>query len=317
MNLRPWTVTRSERVLQDPHLTVRADRCKTAEGATVDPYYVLEYPDWVHVVALDARGWILMIRQYRHAAGVVSLELPAGSMDPADESPLAAARRELAEETGYAAESYESLGSYSPNPATHANRSHGFIARGISKFGEPKIDPVEIIEHEFIDPARVLELIDRGEIIHLIQIPTIYQALMRVGYLSASPQPIPQSVQPRPVRLHHVQISVPVGAEQAGREFYCSVLGFPEIPKPEALLNRGGFWLQAGERQVHVGTEDGFDRKATKTHLAYEVADLDFWKLRLAEHGIKTLDSIPIRGFDRLEFRDPFGNRVELIQPLR
>jgi len=116
--------------------------------------------------------------------------------------------------------------------------------------------------------------------------------------------------------LHHAQISLPLGAEEAGRAFYCGVLGLPEISKPEALQGRGGFWLQVGDRQVHVATEDGVNRQATKTHLAYEVDDIAAWQQKLTELGITTVEAIPIPGHQRFEFRDPFGNRVELTQLL-
>lgn len=114
--------------------------------------------------------------------------------------------------------------------------------------------------------------------------------------------------------LHHAQISIPKGSEEAGRAFYCGVLGLPEIEKPLTLQGRGGFWLQVGDRQVHVGTEDGVERTATKTHLAYAVDDIDAWRVHLAHHDISIIEAVPIPGYQRFEFRDPFGNRVELIQ---
>jgi catechol 2,3-dioxygenase-like lactoylglutathione lyase family enzyme len=118
------------------------------------------------------------------------------------------------------------------------------------------------------------------------------------------------------LRLHHAQITIPKGAEEQGRAFYCGVLGLQEIEKPESLKGRGGFWLQVGDRQVHVGTEDGVERKVTKAHLAYEVEDVAAWQETLEKHGITILDSVPIPGFERFEFRDPFGNRVEILQTL-
>ncbi|MEO7019560.1 MAG: VOC family protein [Ktedonobacteraceae bacterium] len=114
--------------------------------------------------------------------------------------------------------------------------------------------------------------------------------------------------------LHHAQISIPKGAEAAGKAFYCGVLGLPEIEKPEALQGRGGFWLQVGDRQVHVGTEDGVERHATKAHLAYEIDNVDAWRARLEKHSIEIAEAVPIPGHKRFEFRDPFGNRVELTQ---
>ncbi|WP_078596522.1 VOC family protein [Evansella clarkii] len=113
--------------------------------------------------------------------------------------------------------------------------------------------------------------------------------------------------------LHHAQITIPKGTEEEGRNFYCSVLGLTEVEKPDSLKGRGGFWLQAGNLEVHVGAEDGFDRLTTKAHLAYEVEDIRYWRKRLEENNIQILDSVPIPGYERFEFRDPFGNRVEMI----
>ncbi len=115
-------------------------------------------------------------------------------------------------------------------------------------------------------------------------------------------------------RIHHAQITVPEGREDEAREFYCGVLELPEIQKPESLAGRGGFWIAVGSQQVHVGTEPDVDRAATKAHLAYEVSGLAEWRQALQQRGIKVLDSIPIPGFERFEFRDPFGNRVEFIE---
>lgn len=117
-------------------------------------------------------------------------------------------------------------------------------------------------------------------------------------------------------RIHHAQITIPAGREDDARAFYCGVLGLTEAPKPESLGGRGGFWLQVGSQQVHVGTEAGVDRAATKAHLAYEVSDIGHWRQTLEAQSIAALDSVPIPGYDRFEFRDPFGNRVELIQAL-
>ena len=117
-------------------------------------------------------------------------------------------------------------------------------------------------------------------------------------------------------RVHHAQITIPQGAENAAREFYCDFLGLKEIQKPESLQNRGGFWLELGAFQIHNGTEADLDRTKTKAHLAYEVENLAAWREKLLEKGIKILEGIPIPGYDRFEFRDPFGNRVEFLQKI-
>lgn len=117
-------------------------------------------------------------------------------------------------------------------------------------------------------------------------------------------------------RLHHVQITVPRDAVEQARDFYCRVLGLPEIEKPDSLLGRGGFWVQLGDQQLHIGVEEGVNRDATKAHIAYETDDLDAWRRRLGAVGIEALESVPIPGFARFECRDPFGNRMEFIQRL-
>jgi catechol 2,3-dioxygenase-like lactoylglutathione lyase family enzyme len=116
--------------------------------------------------------------------------------------------------------------------------------------------------------------------------------------------------------LHHAQITLPCGAEEQGRQYYCQLLGLPEIEKPDALKGRGGFWLQVGDRQVHVGVEDGVERSNTKAHLAYHVTDIAVWRETIQEHGFQIITGVPIPGYDRFETRDPFGNRLEFIQTL-
>lgn len=119
---------------------------------------------------------------------------------------------------------------------------------------------------------------------------------------------------PMILSLHHGQVSIPKGAEDEARSFYCNFLGLQELAKPESLKGRGGFWLQLGEVQIHFGSEDGVDRHATKAHLAYEVSDIELWKQKLDGKGITIIPSVSIPGYERFEFRDPFGNRVEFLQ---
>ena len=116
--------------------------------------------------------------------------------------------------------------------------------------------------------------------------------------------------------LHHAQITIPPGEEARAREFYCGLLALPEVPKPASLAGRGGFWLQAGVAQVHVGVEAGGDRAQSKAHVAYEVDDLAAWRGKLRAAGFALVDGEPIPGYDRFEIRDPFGNRLELLQPI-
>ena len=118
------------------------------------------------------------------------------------------------------------------------------------------------------------------------------------------------------LRVHHAQITIPAGEETSAREFYCEFLGLQEVSKPEALQTRGGFWLEIGGFQIHVGTEEDFDRTKTKAHIAYLVEDLEALRGKLESRGIKILEGIPIPDYVRFEFRDPFGNRVEFLEAI-
>jgi catechol 2,3-dioxygenase-like lactoylglutathione lyase family enzyme len=121
----------------------------------------------------------------------------------------------------------------------------------------------------------------------------------------------------RIARINHVQISVPVGSEDEVRRFYCGVLGLEEVPKPESLRGRGGLWLVLDGQAIHFGAEDAADRAASKRHVAFEVEDLEAARRDLERAGVKILEGIPIPDYDRFEFRDPFGNRLELMQRRR
>ena len=183
---KPWTVAASNYLLQDKWLTVRADQCRTARGVTVDPYYVLEYPDWVQVVAFDADDRILVTQQYRHAAGSVCLELPCGSVEEADGTPLAAAQRELLEETGYASDCFECVGCFSPNPATHTNALHCFIAHNVYCSQQAAQDEMEDVSSCFMSVEEIMAAIGTSQFAQALHISSLLLSLKHVGHLVLS-----------------------------------------------------------------------------------------------------------------------------------
>ena len=119
-------------------------------------------------------------------------------------------------------------------------------------------------------------------------------------------------------RIHHAQILIPAGREDDARAFYCGLLGLVEVTKPESLRARGGFWLAVGDaQQLHVGIEANFaDRSGSREHVAYEVDDLEVETTRLAAAGVPVKMSEEVPGYRRCELRDPFGNRLELMQEI-
>jgi len=160
-----WKTFKSESLLKDRWIDLRADYCLTPAGQEISPYYVLSYPDWINVVAVTTDGCLVLVRQYRHAAGDFFMEIPGGAVENADSDIEQAARRELQEETGFTARSWELISTLHPNPASHTNRLHTFLA----------IDAT--CDHE--------QRLDRGEeglSVHAVPIPQVLEGL-RSGFI--------------------------------------------------------------------------------------------------------------------------------------
>src|SRR6516225_10105252 len=115
--------------------------------------------------------------------------------------------------------------------------------------------------------------------------------------------------------LDHVQLAMPSGREADARAFYSGILGIPETVKPPQLARRGGCWFERGDLKIHLGVEADF-RPARKAHPALIVDDLRVLVQRLREAGVDVLED-PFEGYFRVYVADPFGNRIELMEPLR
>lgn len=120
----------------------------------------------------------------------------------------------------------------------------------------------------------------------------------------------------RLVRLDHVQLAMPEGGEADARRFYADALGLREVPKPPNLARRGGVWFegQGGGLRLHLGVERDF-RPARKAHPAFVVRGLRDLAADLRARGFEVAADEPLEGFDRLYAADPFGNRIELMEP--
>jgi catechol 2,3-dioxygenase-like lactoylglutathione lyase family enzyme len=115
-------------------------------------------------------------------------------------------------------------------------------------------------------------------------------------------------------RIDHVLLAMPAGREEDARAFYHQILGIPEAVKPPQLAARGGCWFEAGEVKVHLGVEKDFV-PARKAHPAFVVDDLAVLIGDLQQAGYKLSEDAPLEGYDRAFVDDPFGNRIELLQP--
>lgn len=116
-------------------------------------------------------------------------------------------------------------------------------------------------------------------------------------------------------RLHHVQLAIPVGGEEACRRFWGGTLGMTEMPKPPGLAGRGGCWFAGGGIEVHLGVEQDF-RPASKAHPAIVVTGLADLARHLEVAGSTIVWDDEMPGYQRFYAADPFGNRLEFLQPV-
>ena len=163
-----WKIVESEYLFNRPWLTVRRDKVELPDGRTNDEFYVLEYPDWVNVIAITRYGEFVMERQYRHGIGLTCYEICAGVIEKG-ETPLDAAKRELLEETGYGNGQWEEIMTISGNSSTTNNYTHCFVATGVEKIGTQHLDQTEDIS---------VHLLSRQEVEALLENNLISQALM-------------------------------------------------------------------------------------------------------------------------------------------
>lgn len=177
----PWTLLGSRPLIEDRWISLRADRLRTAAGVELSPWYVLDYPDWAVVVALTDDDRIVLVRQWRHAVQAWSLELPGGVMDTADADPVAAARRELLEETGHDARDWRGLYAAWPNPAIQTNRLHVVLAIGAAPAAPLAHDPGEAIRVETLPVAEVLAGIGTGLLGQAMHVGALLAGLAAAG----------------------------------------------------------------------------------------------------------------------------------------
>jgi 8-oxo-dGTP pyrophosphatase MutT (NUDIX family) len=159
----PWKVLQSTTAIADRWLKLRSDVVLSPDGRTRATGPVIEHPDWVDVIALTADSNVVLVDQYRHSVGQVRTELPAGTMD-GNEEPLAAIKRELREETGYASDDWRLLGSAPVYPALQTNRIHSFLALNARPVAGQSLDEGEIIHCHELPFTDFIDRVEAGTI---------------------------------------------------------------------------------------------------------------------------------------------------------
>ena len=158
------------------------DTVKLQTGVVKDDYYVLEYSNWVNAIALTRENKIILVRQYRHAADIVSLEVPGGVID-GDEAPEDAVKRELLEETGYSFDQAELITTLYPNPATSTNVTFTYLLTGGVKTHEQHLDEHEILNVEEYTIEEVKQLLKDNKIDQALHAAALFYGLLKLGAL--------------------------------------------------------------------------------------------------------------------------------------
>ena len=160
-NTKKWKILKSDYLIQRPWLTARRDKVELSDGRINDEYYVLEYPDWVNVIAITKDGKFIMERQYRHGMQVISTEIPCGVMEKG-ETPLEAAKRELLEETGFGGGEWTPLMDIGANP-------------GLEKIAEQSLDASEELSVFMMDESEVRDLLLSGGLCQALMVAPLYK----------------------------------------------------------------------------------------------------------------------------------------------
>ena len=161
-------------LLQDCRVfTVSRTTARSPHTGVPHPFYRIDSADWVNIVALTPADELVMVRQYRHGEGRVTLEIPGGLVDPGETGAVAAAR-ELLEETGYRAGSVVHLGVVNPNPALFGNRTETWAALGAEKVAEIQSDHTEETVVELLPRAELHEALRAGRISSALVIAALY-----------------------------------------------------------------------------------------------------------------------------------------------
>lgn len=174
MKVKPWTVVASEQVFDGRVFTVEQTMCQSPVDDSVHDFFRLRSVDWAHIVPITEHREIVMVRQYRHGSGELSLEIPAGMIE-AGEAPADAAARECLEETGYQTNAVQPFGVMRPNPALFVNYLYAFVAFDVHRVADIAQTATEQTEVELVPVKRIAEMLQQGVVDHAHDCATLWR----------------------------------------------------------------------------------------------------------------------------------------------
>ncbi|MBT9484842.1 NUDIX hydrolase [Sediminibacterium sp.] len=180
--IKPWTVQQSTVVYAKKWMKIKEEICQLPDGQIINPYFVIDVPDFCNVVMVTTQDEIVMVEQYRHAAGIISLELPGGMIEPG-EDPMLAAKREMEEETGYQSNHFELLYTIHPNPPLENNQAHFYLATQLTLTGNTSFDQYEDIKLVLVNKHDFMNKLLQNSFTHGAQVGAMFAAAVKLGWL--------------------------------------------------------------------------------------------------------------------------------------
>jgi ADP-ribose pyrophosphatase len=182
--IQKWEKLSSEILYQKKWMKIREESCKLPDGQIIDPYIIVDVPNFCNVFVVTPDEEVIMVKQYRHAAGIISTEMPGGMIDDG-EDPMIAAAREMQEETGYTSKEISLLFTISPNPPLESNRACFFLAKNAVQNQAIALDQFEDIELVKYSKKEFMQCLLNNEFTHGIQFGAMFAAAIQLGWLVA------------------------------------------------------------------------------------------------------------------------------------
>ena len=177
-----WKVLSTKYVYENKWFHARADSCELPDGRLIEPYFVVEVPNFCNMVIVTKEERVILVRQYRYPVDQITYELAGGVIEKG-EDPAKAAVREMEEETGYTSDTIEYLSKAAANPALMNNTAYFFLAKNAIKIESQNLDALEDIDVVSFSKEEFIQLLQENKLQHAVQLGAVYEALIKLDWL--------------------------------------------------------------------------------------------------------------------------------------